>query len=384
MRTAAALVLALTLPLAGTACAAGTEPADAPTSSAVPGPAARLPTPTGSFGVGRNLLHLVDNARPDPWLPAQPRELMVSMYYPAHHDSGPRTPYATEAEIGLMLDGTGLTGVPAQALSRAGTNSTVDADPVEGTYPLVVLSPGFTAPRYTLTSLAEEVASRGYVVAAVDHAGESFGTEFPGGRMSTCLACEKATTPAGFALVAETRAHDISFLLDRLTGKEPSWPHAGLIDATRIGMAGHSIGGASAVAAMALDPRIHAGVNMDGSFQGTVPATGLGDRPFLLLGADDQSSPGGSEPSWDEAWSRLHGWKRWLTLAGADHESFIDTGALAEQLGLPGETPLRNSRALDLTRTYVAAFFDQHLRGTDSTLLNNPDPTYPEVRFHNP
>ncbi|MET9490657.1 alpha/beta hydrolase [Nocardia sp. NPDC006630] len=384
MRIAGALLLALTLPMVGTACTGGTEPVKASPSSAVNSPAARLPSPTEPFVVGRNVLHLVDNARTDPWQPELPRELMVSMYYPAQRgSSGEHAPYATDGEISLLIGGTGLTGVPAHALSRAGTNAVMNAEPAEGSHPLVVLSPGFTAPRYTLTALAEELAARGYVVAAVDHSGESFGTEFPG-RMSTCAACEKTMAPGAFTAVAETRAHDTAFLLDRLTGADPVWPYGRLIDATRIGTAGHSIGGASAAAAMALDPRVRAGVNMDGSFHGVVPAGGLGDRPFLMLAADDQGSPTGSDPSWTEAWPRLHGWKRWLTLTGSDHESFIDTGSLAAQLGAPIETALSSARALDLTRTYVAAFFDQHLRGIAHPLLDRPDPAYPEIRFNTP
>ncbi|WP_405164177.1 alpha/beta hydrolase [Nocardia sp. NBC_01499] len=379
MRIIAAIMLALTLPVTGIACARETEAPKLPPSSAT----TQLPAPTGGFAVGRNTLVLVDAARNDPWVPSLPRELMVSMYYPAHQGGGARAPYATDAESRLMIDGMGLKGVPVQALSKAGTNAEVDAAPVAGSYPLVVLSPGFTAPRFTLTALSEELASRGYVVAAVDHAGESFGTEFPGGRISTCVACDRIAEGGSLTLMAETRARDTAFLLDRLTGPSASWPHAHLIDATRIGMAGHSIGGASAAAAMAIDPRVRAGVNMDGSFQGVVPALGLGDRPFLMLGADGQTSPGGQDPSWDEAWTRLHGWKRWLTLVGADHDSFADTGALAEQAGMPGEAALRGGRAVDLTRTFVAAFFDQHLRGIGQPILDSPA-AFPEVRFNTP
>jgi hypothetical protein len=37
--------------------------------------------------------------------------------------------------------------------------------------------------------------------------------------------------------------------------------------------------------------------------------------------------------------------------------------------------------ALDITRAYVRAFFDQHLRGTPQALLDQPSPRYPEVTF---
>ena len=61
-------------------------------------------------------------------------------------------------------------------------------------------------------------------------------------------------------------------------------------------MAGHSIGGASAVAAMQTDRRIDAGVDLDGSL--FVPPAGL-DRPFLLLGSEADHLPG-RDRWWDE------------------------------------------------------------------------------------
>src|SRR5690606_18064979 len=57
--------------------------------------------------------------------------------------------------------------------------------------PLVVLSPGFTQPVSTLTSLAEDLASRGYVVAGIDHPYESHATPLADGRIAECL-----STPA--------------------------------------------------------------------------------------------------------------------------------------------------------------------------------------------
>src|SRR6266496_1056094 len=48
-----------------------------------------LPSPTGRYRVGTVSLHLVDHDRQDPyWSTAHPRELMVSVWYPAL-DLGP-------------------------------------------------------------------------------------------------------------------------------------------------------------------------------------------------------------------------------------------------------------------------------------------------------
>ena len=53
-------------------------------------------------------------------------------------------------------------------------------------------------------------------------------------------------------------------VLRELTGAHPAWPGAALIDPSRMAMAGHSAGGAAAIAAMLADSRIRAGIDMDG------------------------------------------------------------------------------------------------------------------------
>src|SRR5687767_4730835 len=70
-----------------------------------------LPRPTGPLAIGREVLHLVDRARPDPWVPTNPRELMVSMYYPALARPGRTAPYLTTAEARLFVEDRELSGV---------------------------------------------------------------------------------------------------------------------------------------------------------------------------------------------------------------------------------------------------------------------------------
>ncbi|KNB50694.1 alpha/beta hydrolase family protein [Streptomyces caatingaensis] len=395
MRTAAAAALAL--------CAAFTAPSTALASSsasgahAVDASAARaataaaehaeLPHSTGPYGVGRSTLQLTDHSRKDPWVPeAGDRRLMVDVFYPALRGTGTPAPYASAEEIRQLLAARGLEGVPPEAVSRTRIDSRTGALPAGGRHPLVVLSPGFSVARYTLTALAEELSSRGYVVASVDHAYEAVGAAF-GDRVLPCAACEKARTPEDFHRLVTGRAADVSFVLDRLTGPRAAWPYARMIDEKRIGMAGHSIGGASAAAAMAADGRIRAGVNMDGAFQGAVPAEGLGGRAFMMLGTDDETHrPGGRDTSWDEAWARLGGWKRWLTVERADHFTFTDAPVLTEQV-FPPSVPrpaLSGERSVAITRAYTAAFFDRNLRHLPQPLLEGPSPAHPEVRFNNP
>jgi dienelactone hydrolase len=331
----------------------------------------RLPNPTGPLAVGRTTLHLVDHTRQDPWVPeAGARELMISLYYPARPGRGDPAPYTSTEEARLLLQAQGLDGVvPAETFSATATSARLGARPAPGRHPLVLLSPGIGAPRFTLTALAEELASHGYVVAAMDHAYESVGTAFPGGRMLTCVACDRDLRE-----VTVGRGRDASFVVDQLTARFPY-----LIDPRRIGMAGHSLGGASAISAMVGDNRIRAGLNLDGAFH-DVP-TSLGGRPFLMLGTDNEvHRPGGRDRTWDATWPHLDGWRRWLTVTGASHLSFTDLPPLAEQLGLPGPA-LPANRAVEITRGVVTAFFDLHLRGIPQPTLDHP--TDPEVHVEN-
>jgi hypothetical protein len=61
-----------------------------------------------------------------------------------------------------------------------------------------------------------------------------------------------------------------------------------------------------------------------------------------------------------------------------------DLALLADQVGIDVGADLPGARSLDITRGYVRAFFDQHLRGSPQALLDQPSPRYPEVTFCSP
>jgi predicted dienelactone hydrolase len=384
-------------------------PADAGDALAAPGQPLLLPEPTGPCPVGTTSWWLTDTSRPDPWAPGvAERELMVSLWYPATSSDGRRAQYMTPAESELQLTSRGIAGVPPDALSNVRTNAAVDAAPTgqQRSLPLVVLSPGFTNSRSALTGLAEDLASHGYVVAGIDHTYESHATAFPDGRVTTSLAREARRPGSGFQEnVAAGRAADVSFVLGELTGAHPARPGAALIDPSRVAMAGHSAGGAAVIAAMLADSRIRAGIDMDGATCVPIPDDGL-SRPFLFLGKQSGYTPGSGDPpgsrgavpertlawkllrgpvsTWERDWEHLTGWKRWLVVAGAVHASFTDLALLAEHVGIDTGAGLSGARSLDITRVYVRAFFDQHLRGRPQSLLDQPSPRYPEVLFCSP
>ncbi|MFJ8476963.1 alpha/beta hydrolase family protein [Kitasatospora sp. NPDC094011] len=391
----AALALAALVTGTGPGFAATTSPSAAPSAthafSAAPAAATAptrsfqgtLPAPTGRYAAGESIIHLTDESRPDPWVPSSgPRQLTVTMLYPAVPGTGTPAPYMTLGEAAGIIQRQKFpasTGITPQTLSDVTTHAFDGARPQRGKHPLVVLSAAAENPRMMLTSLATELASHGYVVALVGHTYEDSGETLADGRTPPCAICDD---PARLDLPAEvaSRARDVSFVIDQLTHGNSAWRLAHLIDRHEIGMAGHSLGGATAAAAMIADPRVRAGVDLDGTFFPT-PLPGQINRPFLLLGRADGHTPGsGDGIVWGKAWDALGGYRKWLTVAGAGHFSFADHELLAEEAGLPTSS-LSPERAVAITREYVTAFFDTSLKGIDSPLLDGPSPDNPEVVF---
>jgi len=334
-----------------------------------------LPRPTGVLPVGTTTLHLRDESRADPWMPTERRELMVSIWYPAKTSAGTPSQYLTSKESELLVALLENPSVPKDSFAETKTYSKVDSPPLGLRAPLVVLSPGFMMPRNTMTSLAEDLASHGYVVAGIGHNYESVATTFPDGHTTECVACaESSDRPK----IARGRAADVSFVLDRLIGPNPAWGGGRLIDPSRIAMAGFSAGGFSVAPAMLADSRIGAGVSLEGGF--VVPAAGL-NRPYLMMGEPDKEPENSAD--WRRGWTELAGWKRWLTVDGAQHYSFSDMVLLAEQLGLEPDV-LTGARGIQITRAYVGAFVDRHLRGWPEPLLNQPSTRFSEVHHWAP
>ncbi|AEW94830.1 MULTISPECIES: alpha/beta hydrolase [Streptomycetaceae] len=367
-----------------------------------------LPAPTGPHQVGTVSLHLVDRARRDPWVATVPyRELMVDVRYPAADaDRYPRAPQFSPAEAAAFDALNNFEGkVPrgrvdwAATLTHAHQGAPVDRG--AGRLPVVVYSPGSGDPRAFGATLADDLASHGFVVVTVDNTYEAPGVRFPDGRLArSVLPREMAgATPARVAAlmrkVMAVRVADTRFVLDEIdalaAGRDPDADHRGLpaglaggLDAHRVGMYGHSAGGFTAAETMRVDHRVSAGADLDGVL-GFVPGDhdpanpapvarqGL-DRAFLLMGKAGNDRH--TVPSWDLLARRSTGWHGSVTPARSAHASFSDAEAFVPQLTGPlhlSATTVHRligdadpAQVISGERRYLTAFFDQWLRGGNS------------------
>ena len=322
---------------------------------------------------------LTDRARREPQQAKQPRSLVIQLWYPTAATGRPAA-YLSPAVARFIAKSNGVAPALLQGVKL---DATADAAPLQrrGGWPVVLFSPGFGVERGLYTGLTEDLASHGYVVVAIDHPHDAAIVEFPDGHVvipASQMDIQRALT----VRVADTR-----FVLTELARLARSGVFAGRLDLGRIGMFGHSLGGAAAASTMLVDRRVRAGADLDGLLFGQVRTSGL-SRPFLLMNGE----PGfAAEPNRAGFWKKLHGPHYAVDVKGAQHFAFSDlvflvpvlmrtnptAGAAARQLvgNVDGLATLAAERA------YISAFFDRSLRGKPQPLLAKTPGPFAGVRL---
>jgi predicted dienelactone hydrolase len=251
-----------------------------------------------------------------------------------------------------------------------------EPDRERGPYPLVLFSPGAFGLRFQYVFFTAHLASHGFVVAVADHPGTSLWAGIRTGFDETALIA-----------AAFDRTADVRHLLDVLStaGSTSSGVLDGLIDSGRVGAAGHSLGGAIAVALPNLDTRFSAAVLF-----APIIAIGRsfgfewGDYPVPLMvlgGTEDQTIP------WKQQYCDFRAVDvapKWLVeISGIGHFTFSDACGFdwtSLDAVTPGQTPDIVSdgcseamtpswnTAHQLIRRHATAFLNHHLRAAPSAL----------------
>ncbi|MBB5855685.1 alpha/beta hydrolase family protein [Amycolatopsis umgeniensis] len=380
------------LALPGSMACAGLITAGALAAWAFPVPV--FPGPSGPFAVGTRVLQWTDPLRPETFTadPLDRRTVVAQLWYPAQNSPGdaPRAPYLgrTEDEARTVSEalarGTGLPGFLMDDVPRARTHSVFGAPVARegGRFPLVLFSPGSSGVRTQNTAWAEELASHGYVVAALDHPYDSAAVVLADGRTITTETVssgdrgEDEKLAAGWTAI---RVADLGFVLTRLVDLDRADPLAGRLDTGRVAATGHSLGGAAALQVVRQDRRFAAVIDLDGYPHGPVsPAL---DRPALAL---TQAITPGTDPRYlprlTEVFERNTSVSYRLTIPGAAHLTFTDG-----PLYLPPVPSIVGSLGRTESPRVVAAatlaFLDTVLRGA-STDLSVVLPAYGELSVH--
>ena len=370
-----------------------------------------LPTPAGPLAVGRTTYVWSDPAHFDSLAPqpATKRELLAWIWYPA----APRQPSQTVDDylpgpwrtVLERQSGALLTQFLTRDLSRVRTHSIRDAEvsPQQRSYPVVLMRAGLAALTTDYTTLAEDLASHGYVVVGFDAPYRSFVAVFPDGKVIVRAPQNNADLVSGPAQeqlankLLQAWSADMGFALDqleRLNTSDPSGGFLGRLDMQRVGVFGHSLGGATALQFCHDDSRCKAGIDVDGAPLGSVVADGV-TQPFMFLLSDHKGESSAGQPeairqagaNIHSIYGRLPGDRRWMIMIrGAGHYRFSDDGAMLKSplvmrvLRTVGVVGLDGRRQVALTAHYISTFFDVYLKGSPASQLSG-QPDYPEIEY---
>ena len=368
-----------------------------------------LPTPTGAFAVGRAVYDWTDDANVDTLVPVPgtKRELLVWIWYPSAARKSAVTdeylPASLSAEVERDL-GPLLGGLLTRDLSKVHAHSIGNADVSlqQRTYPVVIMRAGASSEVWNYSTLAEDLASHGYVVVGFDAPYRTSVVVLPDGRVmrrapennaELCEGQEQAQRESCINRILTAWIADIGFVLDRLewvNTSDASGKFKRRLDMARVGVFGHSFGGATALQFCHDDPRCKAGIDIDGQPFGSVIQDGL-YQPFMFL-LSDHSREADAETRRIKAniqsiYDRLPPDGRvQIRIRGANHFLFSDDGALLKShivmrtLRALGVVGIDGRRQLAVTAYCVHSFFDAYLTGTPPPLKISSQ-LHPEIQI---
>ncbi|SFL07951.1 Alpha/beta hydrolase family protein [Loktanella salsilacus] len=311
-------------------------------------------------------------------VPTYDRPLTVEIWYPAAADTAAGGSYQA-----MMRDGTDVT-LQGQAVR--------DAAALTGeTFPLVIISHGYPGNRWLLGHLGENLASKGYVVASIDHTDSNY------------------DDMGNFGSTLYNRPWDQKFVIDSMESLDGDL--GAITDASNTAVVGYSMGGYGALilAGAGLTEAItssdyappqgllernvmgsdtHAELEDDrikafaafgpwGNNRGFWDADGLAgiDKPLLLIAGsvDDVSEYDAIRGIFDGA---VNSDRHLLTYLNANHNAGApmpspeEGYAINETLGWApfehyGDAVWDNVRMNNIAQHFVTAWVDQNLKGAD-------------------
>ena len=339
-----------------------------------------LPDVTGPFPVGTLILNLRAGTH------GVSRSMPVQVWYPGVAGSR-RALYG--------VGGPGLKRWFYHHVVTAHAGDRPDFAPLSRTVPVLVYVASWGGERTDNTALLEDLASHGYMVAAI---GDSAFDDPPDVRLSapadfgSAAAFDATKRLAHEKLIAgRERVERVLARLRQLNADDPDGRFTHRLDLDRIGVLGYSFGGAIAFAVGAHDPHVRAVLNMDGWLfdaaagdRGRFSYLVMSDRAPLPSAADLVSQDPVvrytseltvADEVVQNAVIRRGGVA--LRFAGAQHLDFSDVPLYALRHRSRSGTADTASIARSV-RAYARAFFDDNLRGTPSPLLTAGDQSDPD------
>ena len=348
-------------------------------------PVSDIPNPSGDYNIGTRSFVVDEQKRLEIYTESlvDTRKFMFQMWYPTdavselmidewmYHENVPQGLAMSMGLPKFILDHT------ASIMSHSYKNAPLSLS--EDQYPVVIISHGWGGFMNLHTDLAEELASRGYIVLSIDHTYGSVATPFMDGTVyQNQHALPSRDEVDNFLEYAHelvySYAGDVSETIDYLEEmNEPTSESfvSGKLDLEHIGLIGHSTGGGGDVAVAINDERIDAVIGLDAwveSIDSLEIEKGL-TMPSLFLrsetwedGENNANLLALVENSTDAILYQIDG------TTHSDFSMAYMFSPLMRTIGYTGS--LDTDYLVNMQKEIVNNFFDQHLKNDQNAITD--------------
>lgn len=339
-------------------------------------PFSDLPEPTGPYSIATRSATWTDSSRDETFTAEMDnRKLVVQVWFPvSERNDADYLPYIDDPELRLPAIAKQLR-LPRSLIDHFGevqthAFETADGSDIQDAFPIVIFSHGLSGMRFQNSSIIEELVSHGYVVFAADHSYGANITIFDDGEPAEYRAGKRRALNANFINTIdltqiEILANDLSFIINQILEQPADQLLAGIpMNPERIGIMGHSLGGAAALTTLATDPRVDAAMILDGWYApvpDSIIASGL-TKPLYHLGQKEWADKGNYERM-DEMLMNSSGAVYKMLIPGTLHTDFTDMPLFTPFSLFIGYTRVQDPLWLNqIMRDNTRTFFDVYLK----------------------
>jgi len=375
-------------------------------------PVFNLPSPDGPFAVGSQYMHI--NSNQDETITKEKndkRALILKVWYPAILNNEPKEVFLNEGDRQGFATKYGLPKSTFNYLNKIETHTYSSPSISDQRFPTLIFSHGYYSKASGYYSLIENIVSHGFIVININHTYESVGSLFPDGniklydrdfdkknnnqamaemvwnamenykkasnKMEQRAAIENTLKNYVAADINERWTNDINIVLNKILNLEEDYFLENHIDTSKIGVLGHSQGGAAAAQALLEIPQIKTGINIDGTQWGNMIDTILA-KPFLLLSSDwPATHPNFNDIAYHNG-SRSAFYKAKILNSG--HSSFMDIPYMINLSLINEAGTIDKERASTISAKLIVDFFNKYLNEEKVQLLKLSN-QFPELEI---
>ena len=336
-----------------------------------------LPALHGTYGIGTQIFEWVDSTRYEHFTVEDNdyRRLKLQIWYPANISDVNTKPvlYLNHPKIQIPAIAEQLE-IPPYLLTNIRniqTNAYLNAPIVndQGIFPILLFSHGLGGMKNQNAIQIEALVHKGYIVVAPDHAYDANITVFYDGTIADFRSgSEGIHTEDQFweyrLPQLQNRTDDINYIYNKIRllteDKKSIWTY---IDIHKVGIFGHSFGGATSIMVAHSNPEIDAVFLLDAwtvPIPQSVVDIGL-NVPVMFMGQNKWENPMNIQKL-DTLLAKSRNKADKIIIKGAHHFDFSDTPhftKLSKTLGLSGK--MASNSLLDTINTSIISFFNKNL-----------------------